>query len=196
MQFARIFPAILIVGIAALLHVHTSSAVDAAQQTPKSTKTAATDLRTLVAADLQQAAKRVGLKVDESHVMVATRDDASVSIAPAEGQKDTFLFMHASFALAGCNQLFPEGYYSVRVVPGAQGTNPTKAQFVNSEGKVVATGRLTSETRKAQPEEKDKTQVGIQLRHTGGPTAMTTVGVCKCQWIPWFRWRRLHVVVT
>jgi hypothetical protein len=72
----------------------------------------------------------------------------------------------------------------------------TKAQFINSAGKVVATGSLTSEERKALPEEKDKVQVGIQLRHTGGATARTTLGVCRCQWIPIFRWRRLHVVVT
>lgn len=152
--------------------------------------------RTRVANDLQQAAKAVGVRIDEKQLLITTRNDALISVAPAYEKKDVFLFMHASFAAnSTCANVFPEGDYSVRIVPTKSG-EPTRTEYINASGKVVARGQLMAETRKANPEEKGQLQVGIQLRHTGGLKARTVFGVCRCQWIPLFRWRRLHSVVV
>jgi hypothetical protein len=194
MRFTRIV-AVFVLSAAATAAAQNGPTQGKPEDPTAQARAAATEYRSRVAAGMKEAAAHVGITIDEGKLMLATRDDALVAIAPASGEKDVFLFMQASFAESTCAEVFAAGYYRVKTVPAAKG-RPTKAQFINGEGKVVATGSLTSEERKAQPEEKDKLQVGIQLRHTGGATARTTLGVCRCQWIPWFRWRRLHVVVT
>src|SRR2546427_11660605 len=123
---------VIITASAAARTNHEHASVPVAQGSVTAARSAASDYRTRVAADLQEAAKRVGVRVDGSKLMVATRDDAFLAIAPAYDQKDVFLYMQASFSGESCAAVLPDGYYSVRIVPVSKG-NPTKAQFINAD---------------------------------------------------------------
>jgi hypothetical protein len=153
--------------------------------------------RASVADAMSQAAQKAGVSVYKEKLVLATRGDTIIASMPTTDDKKGFLFVYVSFAEGSCAQAIPAGFYTIQANTTRKGS--PQARFINNSGKTVLVARLERHVRKAFADEENQLDVGIQLRHVERPTgqsARTILGICKCQYIFPFSWRRLHSVIV
>jgi hypothetical protein len=153
--------------------------------------------RASIADAMSRAAEKAGVSLYKEKLVLATRGDTIIASMPTTDDKKGFLFVYISFAEGTCAQAIAAGFYTIRATTTRKGS--PQAQFIDSNGKVALVARLERHVRKSFADEENQLDVGIQLRHAERPTgqsARTILGICKCQYIFPFSWRRLHSVIV
>jgi hypothetical protein len=110
---------------------------------------------------------------------------------------NAIMFTYLSFPKAACAQTLPPGFYTVELYRDPAIREP-KARLVNIETQTAAILPIIVEEMKARPDDEGKDEVGATLHSTVGPDGVrrVSVGVCRCQYIFPFSWRRLHIVIV